>query len=224
MPRTNRIDVAGEIYHVINRANARMEIFSTKEDYVLFEEVLAGAKERIDINIYAYCIMPNHWHLVVSPKNDGDLSKFVGWLTMTHTQRWHVAHKSIGSGHLYQGRYKSFMVQSNEYFLQVCRYVERNAVRAKLAKVAESWKWSSVWRKEKGSLEQKKLLAKWPVNIPFDYLEWVNEKDTKDTIDAIRTSVNKGKPLGSDSWTNNMVDMYKLTATLRGSGRPKKGS
>ncbi len=168
--------------------------------------------------------MPNHWHLIVSPKYDGDLSKFVGWLTMTHTQRWHVAHKSIGSGHLYQGRYKSFIIQSSKYFLQVCRYVERNAVRAKLVKVAEAWRWSSVWRKEKGSLEQKKLLARWPVSTPTDYLEWVNEKDTKETIDMIRTSVQKGKPFGSSAWTAHMIDTYKLTATLRGSGRPKKGS
>ena len=92
MPRANRVDVGGEIYHVINRANARMQIFSNPKDYILFEKVLTEAQEKTGVRIYAYCIMPNHWHLVVSPIEDGDLSKFVGWLTMTHTQRWHVAH------------------------------------------------------------------------------------------------------------------------------------
>jgi len=224
MPRANRVDVGGEIYHVINRANARMQIFSNPKDYILFEKVLTEAQEKTRVRIYAYCIMPNHWHLVVSPIEDGDLSKFVGWLTMTHTQRWHVAHKTIGSGHLYQGRYKSFLVQSNNYFLQVCRYVERNPVRAKLTKRSEDWEWSSLWRREEGSADQNKLLALWPHDVPAQYLDWVNEKETENDLNATRYSVNKGKPFGSKVWTNRMVDTFKLSGTLRGSGRPKKGS
>jgi putative transposase len=224
MPRHPRVDVAGEIYHVINRANARMKIFDTDKDYRLFETVLAEAKEHIDIHIYAYCIMPNHWHLILSPKSDGDLSKFMGWLTMTHTQRWHVMHKSIGSGHLYQGRYKSFIVQSGEYFLQVCRYVERNPVRAKLVRDAHNWKWSSFWVRERGSDEKKKLLHVWPVGVPKDYLGWVNETETKKELEFLRQSVNKGKPYGAIIWTEKIIDLFKLGSTVRNPGRPKKGS
>ena len=224
MPRSNRVDIGGEIYHVINRANARMQIFNTANDYALFEKVLAEAQTRTGVRIYSYCIMPNHWHLIVSPKDDGDLSKFVGWLTMTHTQRWHVAHKTIGSGHLYQGRYKSFLVQSNEYFLQLCRYVERNPVRAKLVTRAERWQWSSLWRREAGSIEQNKLLTPWVLDIPKDYLDWVNEKEPEEALSTVRYSVNKGKPFGAEIWTDRMIDTFKLTATLRAAGRPKKGS
>ncbi len=224
MPRNIRVDIAGEIYHIINRANARMKIFDNDKDYKLFEQVLEEAKDRTDIKIYAYCVMPNHWHLVVSPKNDGNLSKFMAWFTMTHTQRWHSMHKSIGSGHLYQGRYKSFIVQSNEYFLQLCRYVERNPVRAKLEKKAQGWKWGSLWRRENGTIEQLKILNSWPTDTPKNYLGWVNESESIEALSLIRNSVNKGKPYGKMSWIEKKIDEYKLESTLRSPGRPKKGS
>jgi len=82
--------------------------------------------------------MPNHWHFCLSPNNDGDMTKFMQWLTLTHTQRWHAGHHSIGAGHLYQGRYKSFLVQKDDHFLQLCRYIESNALRAKLVQGAET--------------------------------------------------------------------------------------
>src|SRR3989344_1043301 len=143
MPRASRVDIGGLVYHVINRANARAQIFRTDKDYRLFESALEEAKDLTDMRILVYCLMPNHWHLVLYPRQDGDLQRFMTWLTMTHTRRWHVAHRTIGSGHLYQGRYKSFLVQTNEYFLQLCRYVERNPLRAKLVTKAEQWRWSS---------------------------------------------------------------------------------
>lgn len=224
MPRPTRIDVGEIVYHVINRSNARLQIFNTSDDYHLFEETLTQAKEKVDMRIFAYCIMPNHWHFIVQPRNDGDLSTFVGWLTMTHTQRWHVAHDSIGTGHLYQGRYKSFLVQSDEYFLWVCRYVERNPLRAKLVKVAEHWQWSSAWRRVKGTDEQKKLLDTWPTEQPKKYLEWLNEKESEDILARIRKSVNRGQPFGSELWRNKTVKQFGLQSTIRSRGGQKKGS
>ncbi len=120
------------IYHALNRANARLAIFDCDEDYAAFERVLAQAVTRFDMRLLAYCLMPNHFHLLVWPRDDGDLSTFMRWLTMTHTQRWHAFHRTVGSGHLYQGRFKSFPVESDDHFLTVCRYVERNALRANL--------------------------------------------------------------------------------------------
>jgi putative transposase len=224
MPRNARIDVAGEIYHVINRANARLQIFNTDKDYQLFETALEEAKKRTDIKIYSYCLMPNHWHIILSPKEDGDLSKFVGWLTMTHTQRWHAIHNSIGTGHLYQGRYKSFLVQSSEYFLQACRYVERNPVRANLVRKSINWKWGSFWRRGNGTKEQRKMLNVWPVDMPKNYSEWVDEVESKEQLDTLRYSVNKGKPYGKISWVEKTIEVFKLNSTLRNPGRPKKGS
>ncbi len=139
MGRALRIDIGDEIYHVLNRANARMTIFEKDNDYQAFETIIEEAKDRYSIQIFSYQIMPNHWHFCLCSKNDGDMTKFVQWLTLTHTQRWHARHHSIGTGHLYQGRYKSFLVQKDNYFLQLCHYIESNALRAKLVQRAEDW-------------------------------------------------------------------------------------
>lgn len=224
MPRINRIDVGNLVYHVINRSNARLQIFYTKNDYRLFEKVLEQAKEKYNMRIFTYCIMPNHWHLCLRPRNDGDLSIFMKWLSMTHTQRWHVAHDSVGSGHLYQGRYKSFIVETNKYLLQLFRYIERNPLRANLVKKAESWQWSSLWRREQGSQKQQELLSDWPIKIPDYYLDFINTPQTDNEIEALRYSVNRSKPFGSDDWVEKMIDKFNLNQTLHNPGRPVKGS
>src|SRR4029434_6597600 len=132
MPRKPRNAVGGLVYHVLNRGCGRMELFRRQEDYVAFEKVLAEALERFDMRLLAYCIMPNHWHLVLWPEDDGDLSKFMAWLTVTHVQRWRHARKVVGLGPLYQGRFKAFCAQEDHHLLTMIRYVERNALRAKL--------------------------------------------------------------------------------------------
>lgn len=221
MPRPLRIDVGGEIYHVINRANARAQIFESEEDYRLFESVLLEAKELTDMRILAYCIMPNHWHLVLSPVGDGDLAVFMKWLTATHVRKRHVARKAIGMGHLYQGRYKSFIVRNDSYLAQVCRYVECNALRARLVKRAEDWQWSSLWRRERGTPEQQKLLSHWPIDTPSQYIEWVNAPDRPEVMEQIRHSVNKGTPFGPLGWMMEKIEYYQLASTMREAGRPK---
>ena len=140
MGRPLRPTSADVVYHVLNRGNARAHIFDKAADYAAFERILAEARERNDMRIMAYCLMRNHWHLVLWPRHDGDLSRFMGWLTLTHTQRWHAHRGTGGTGHVYQGRFKSFPVQADEHFLTVCRYVERNALRAKRVKKAGSGK------------------------------------------------------------------------------------
>ena len=105
------------MYHVLNRANARMRIFDKPDDYAAFEQVLEAAVERTKTRLLAYCVLPTHWHMVLWPREDGELSRFTGWLTLTHTQRWHAHRHSTGSGHLYQGRFKSFPVQDDGAFL-----------------------------------------------------------------------------------------------------------
>ncbi len=159
MGRPHRAAVGGYAYHVLNRANARLTIFNGARDYESFERLLAEAVERTGTRLLAYCLMPNHWHLVVWPKEDGELSRFVGWLTLTHTQRWHAHRHSAGAGHLYQGRFKSFPIQTDDHFYTVARYVERNALRAKLVRRAEAWRWGSLYRWLHGSAEERALLV-----------------------------------------------------------------
>jgi putative transposase len=117
MGQPRRADDGGLIYHVLNRADTRLTIFENDGDYEAFERVLQEAVDRTRTRLPAYCVMPNHWYLIVSPRQDGELSRFVGWLTLTHTQRWHAHRHSRGSGYAYQGRFKSFPVQGDEHFL-----------------------------------------------------------------------------------------------------------
>jgi putative transposase len=176
------------------------------------------------MRIIAYILMPNHFHLVLYPKNDGDLSKFMQWLTLTHTQRWHQQKNTKGTGHLYQGRYKSFLIEEDNHLLSVVRYVERNALRAKLVKKAENWKFCSLWRKLYGKDQQKKLLSKWPIPEPKNYLSFVNKPQPKEEEELLRLSIVKGKPYGNDNWSMNIIKKFGLGSTLREKGRPRKGT
>ena len=137
--------------------------------------------------------MSNHWHLVLWPKKDGDLSRFTGWLTLTHTQRWHAHRGSAGSGHVYQGRFKSFPVQDNEHLLTVCRYVERNALRAGLVRRAEDWRWGSLWRWQAGDAASKRLLSAWPVPRLPKWLDHVSRPQSKADLQPLRQSVQRGR-------------------------------
>lgn len=222
MGRVPRVDVGGEVYHVINRANARLQIFFREQDYKLFENILKDGVEKYNMRLLAYCIMPNHFHLVLHPRNDGDLQKFMQWLTLTHTQRWHVQNKTIGSGSLYQGRYKSFLIEQDNHLLTVIRYVERNPLRARLVKNIQNWKYSSLYQRL--HTPSTTLLAPWPMSVPQDYLAFVQTPLTAAELESARNSVDKGRPYGGDMWTCEMIDVHKLDITIRKRGRPKKGT
>ncbi len=221
MPRLSRIDVGDEIYHCINRSNGRLQIFKNNEDYKLFESLLEEAREITNMRIIAYVVMPNHWHLILQPMNDGDLALFIHALSNKHTRKVHVKTNTIGSGHLYQGRYKSFLVESDKYLINLIKYVERNPVRAKLCKKCEDWKWSSSWRRIYGTKQQKKLISLSPTPLPHGYLKWVNAEDSIEEVERIRKSVDKSVPYGKDTWVDVMINKYHLETTRRDAGRPK---
>jgi putative transposase len=197
-----------------------MPLFNKDGDYAGFKRVLAEACQRIPLRILAYCLMPNHWHLVLWPYHDGELSRFMGWLTLTHTQRWHAHYHTVGHGHLYQGRFKSFVVQHDAHLLTVCRYVERNAVRAGLVARAGQWRWGSGWHHQAG--EGTVPLSAWPIERPAGWERWVNEPETEGELTEVRRSVAKGQPFGSPGWADQMVTTWNLLSTLRVRGRPKK--
>jgi len=219
MGRPPRAAVGNIVYHVLNRANGRMTIFRKNKDYEAFENILVEAKKKYPMRILSYCLMPNHWHLVLYPASDEDLPRFMRWVTLTHTQRWHAHHKNIGSGHLYQGRYKSFPVQKDEHFLQLVRYVERNAKSATLVKRSEHWCWSSLYHREHNT-KQKKILSAWPVKPDQDYLNWVNEPQPKEEIQVIRYHIQRGRPLGQEKWMHRTAEQLGLESTFRNRGRP----
>jgi len=222
MSRILRIMDGGYVYHVLNRANGRECIFNTEKDFLTFEIILKDAVAKFDMRLLAYSIMPNHWHLVLYPKNDGDLVKFMSWLTITHTKRWHLERNNTGEGHIYQGRYKSFICQNDIHFITLVKYVEQNALKAKLVERAEYWRWSSIWRRENGNHEQKKILSNWPVAIPDNYLISLNQIQIRSEEEVIEKSIFKNNPYGDDCWVAKNVKQFGLEQTLKKVGRPKK--
>jgi putative transposase len=224
MPRRARSIQGGLVYHILNRSNGRVPIFRKEQDYAAFERVLEEAQEREPLRIFAYCLLPNHWHMVVWPKQGADrkVSEFFRWLTVTHTQRWHAHYHSPGSGHLYQGRFKSFPVETDEHLYTVLRYVERNSVRANLVSSAEDWRWSSVGRFYKGDAVSRAILSEWPIPRPADWLNRVNRAETKGELESLRRSVQRGQPFGSETWCERIIGRLGLESTIRPPGRPKK--
>lgn len=224
MGRPKRPDEAGSIYHAINRGNARVTIFRKPEDYDAFEHILAVGIARYPCQILAYQLMPNHWHFVLRPTEDGGMSNFLRWISLTHTMRLHAHYHTAGEGHIYQGRFKSFPVQDDEHFLAVCRYVERNALRAGLVARAEEWRWGSLYRWMATPEPEPNLLSPWPIPRSSQWDEQVNAAVSDKEMQTIRRCVNRGSPFGGRQWVDSVTRRLGLETTLRRRGRPKKES
>ncbi|HET6250341.1 MAG TPA: transposase [Tepidisphaeraceae bacterium] len=222
MPRQARSAPAGQIYHVTNRANGGIRLFEKKADFEIFEKVLADALERVPTRLLGWCLMGDHWHLIIWPKKEGELSNFMRWVTVTHSQRRHSHRKSTGQGHIYQGRFRSFPIEKDQSLLTVLRYVERNAQRAKKVKRAEDWRWSSLWVREQGSPELRAMLSDCPVAIPRNWVELVNRPESPEELEALRTAVRRSAPFGSPKWVLKTATKLGLESSLRPRGRPRK--
>jgi putative transposase len=199
MPRRKRTHLAGTVYHVVNRAAKRSLLFDGAPDYDAFERVLAAAVDRGGVALYAYCVMPNHWHLLLSPTIDGSLSRFMHWLTTTHARRWQISRGLDGQGAVYQGRFKDIPVSCDRHFLWVCRYVERNPLRASLVERAEEWRWSSLACRD-GDRPGAPQLTAWPVARPDDWSVHLNSPQTRAEIDAFHRAIRTREPFGSEEW------------------------
>jgi putative transposase len=216
MPRTARASVGGVAYHVINRGNGRATVFHHDDDFAAFEQLLAGACDRRPVRLLAHCLMPNHFHLVLLPRGDGELGRWMQWLLTSHVRRHHRRHGT--SGHVWQGRFKAFPIQRDEHLLTVLRYVERNPVRAGLVERAERWRWSSAWRGRPASVVSP---SPSPVDKPLNWLQRVNRPETDAELATVRTSVNRGAPLGGETWIRRTATRLGLESTLRPRGRPR---
>jgi putative transposase len=157
---------------VINRGNARQQVFRDPEDYEEFVGLLGLAARRVDVPLLAYCLMPNHWHLVLWPARSRDLSCYMHWLTSTHVRRTHMRRGTRGLGHIYQERYRTVPVKGESQFLMLCRYVERNPLAAGLVDRAELWPYCSLSCRM--TQEGHRLLSQWPVARPENWLALVN--------------------------------------------------
>ena len=148
------------------------------------------------------------------------MSAFIGWITLTHTQRYHAHHRTTGYGHVYQGRYKSFPVEDDDHFHVVCRYVERNALRANLVKRAEQYQWGSLWNWLGG--DSPIVLSPWPVRRLPNWTGRVNQALSDGERKSLARSIKRGVPFGSEGWVKETVKRCRLESTIRPRGRPKK--
>ena len=217
MARTARASVGGVCYHVINRGNACGRVFHKEDDYGAFVALLGQACQRLPLRVLAYCLMPNHFHLVLWPHGDGDLSHWMQWLLTSHVRRYHRHYQ--GSGHVWQGRFRAFPIQRDEHLLTVLRYVERNPLRANLVKRAEQWAWSSV------GARRKRALPAWlhvgPVRYEGNWSTWVNRPQTDAEEAALRNCIARGSPYGGRVWQRLTAGRLGLESSLRPRGRPR---
>ena len=223
MSRPKRQCAGGIVYHVLNRANGRLRIFKKRADFVAFEQILAEGLERMEMRLCGYCIMGNHWHMLLWPVNDDDVSEFLRWVTLTHTQRWHAAHGTAGIGHVYQGRFKSFPVESSAHYLTVLRYIESNPLRAGLVKDSREWQHSSL--AIRNGIEKEGLVVNpGPVRVSNNWNRLVNILPGESIDAKLQNCIKRGCPFGNDNWIKTISQKLGLQMTLRPRGRPKKGS
>ncbi len=222
MPRRARVTPGGFVYHVLNRSVAGLPLFRKKADFEAFERIMVEAYARHPMRILAWCLMRNHWHFVLWPREEGEITAFIRWLSHTHAMRWHVAHGTVGRGHLYQGRFKAFPIQEDEHFLSVCRYVERNALSAGAVKRAQDWRWGSLRARLEGHESLRSLLSAWPVERPPHWTRFVNRLITQREAEAIQTSIARNRPYGDERWQEEQAKQLGLSHTMRREGRPRK--
>jgi len=215
MPRTIRASQAGFCYHVLNRGNARSQVFHKEGDYAAFLQAMSESSVRLPMRLLAYCLMPNHFHLVLRPHGDGVLSRWMQWLMTTHVRRYlkHYGH----SGHVWQGRFKAFPTQDDEHLVTVVRYVERNPLRAAMVARAEEWPWSSLGASA-ANVEVLPVLASEPLLRRGAWADYVNRAMTDAEVESIHQAIRRGRPYGSESWTREAAQRLGLEFTLRSRG------
>lgn len=140
MTRPLRLEFEGALYHVTSRGDRREPIFEDDEDRRVWLELFAEALDRFHATAYAYCLMGNHYHAVIQTHRP-NLSRLMRHLNGVYTLRYNRRHGKVG--HLFQGRFKAVLVDKDSYFLEVCRYVDLNPVRAKMVKRPQDWRWGS---------------------------------------------------------------------------------
>ena len=218
MPRTSRASRGGFVYHVLNRGNGQNAVFHNDDDFAAFVCLMREAHEKVPMRLTGYCLMANHFHLLLWPHKDGDLSRWMQWLMTSHVRRYHRHYQS--SGHVWQGRFRAFPIQSGNHYLTVLRYVERNPLRANLVDRSQDWEWSSLKPTVRSGPEG--LLSDGPVAKAAQWTRHVNSLQNEAELKSLRESVARGTPFGDSRWQIATASKLGLESSLRPRGRPKK--
>ena len=217
MPRTSRASRGGFVYHVLNRGNGRSDVFHKDDDFAAFVNLMREAHAKVPMRLTGFCLMTNHFPLLLWPHEDGDLSRWMQWLMTSHVRRYHRHYK--GSGHVWQGRFKAFPVQSDDHYLTVLRYVERNPLRASMVERSQDREWSSLKPTIRSGPEG--LLCDGPIVKPAQWTRHVNGVQTDAELKSLRHSLARGTPFGDAHWQATTAKQLGLESSLRPRGRPK---
>jgi putative transposase len=218
MPRIARGISDGAVYHLLNRGNARQQVFHRDDDYQAFVHLLRETDQRNPLGILAYCLMPNHFHLVVQPEKADNLHRGMQWLMTSHVRRQHALDR--GSGHIWQGRYKSFLIEQDSHLLVVLRYVEGNPLRAGLVSSAIDWPWSS--HLQRVGAARAIFVKDLPIEYPTPWTSYVNRPFSEGELAGLHQSVARQSPYGNPDWQMEIGKQLGLESTMRPRGRPRK--
>jgi putative transposase len=219
MPRVARALADGHCYHILNRGNGRQQVFHKDQDYSAFINLLNEARQRYPISLFSYCLMPNHFHLLVRAEKGEELSRCMQWLMTSHVRRYHRHYG--GSGHIWQGRYKSFIVQQDSYLVTAARYIESNPLRAGLVDQVQDWPWSSY--AESCGAKGRSMTTPLPVSFDLNWSEFVAQPLSQREREKWLQSMERQTPFGGDDWRESVCKLFGLESTLRPKGRPRKG-
>ena len=200
----------------MSRGNGRAVVYHDEVDYEAFTDLMRKANERLPMRILAWCLMPNHFHFLLWPRDDNDLSRWMHWLLTTHVQRHRRRHRT--TGRIWQGRFKAPPIQQDRHLLVVMRYIERNPLRAGLVCRAEDWRWSSLRLR---TVASDSLLSPSPVPLGEDWCDHVNRPLTAQELEAVRTCLRRGRPFGDPAWTRGTAERFDLLDSLNPRGRPR---
>jgi len=189
MSRPLRICPDGVPQHIVNRGNLRAPVFREPADYLGFLAALTDAADRTTVRLLAFCLMPNHWHLVLWPVHGQEISAYMQVVMNAHIRDVQRRHGTAGTGHIYQGRYKNSAILTDRHFMNVCRYVEANPLCAGLVPRAENWEWSSLVRS--GPVDDIDILSPWPITRPTKWIEQVNRPQGNREIREIEGQIRR---------------------------------
>jgi putative transposase len=227
MGRLPRATDDGLVYHAMNRGNNRADIFADDADHEAFLDSLRIAKDRYPFALFGYCLMSDHFHLLLRPGSGQSISRILQSLTVAHTWRYHKRHSS--SGHVWQGRFRSPVIQDDDHLLVVLRYIEANPLRAGMVADLRDYRWSSYGQHGMGLVDT--LLDSFP---EWEHLgsseaerrrRWrvkLRSAQKQGELTAVRDSLRTGRPLGSPAWVEGVASRLGINLTPRPRGRPRK--
>lgn len=221
MPRIPRIVGAGYPHHIVGRGNNRERVFANPMDYEKYLSFLLKYSEEKEAAVLAYCLMPNHIHLLVRPSAEGTLAKMMQGVTLCYSKYFN---KENGrTGRLWECRYYSTVIDGDSYLWTVSKYIENNPVRAGIVKRAEDYPYSSAKAHllgRKDPLLKEPLFDKSELN---EYKGFIRSEEDKKILEEIRKQTRLGKPLGDGGFLNTLSDRLGHDLSFRPKGRPRKG-